>query len=72
MSKGSKIVGVRVPPIFLAACEAAIARANRTTKEEPYTMSSWILAAMSRQLQHLSRSEASRKTRKARRAEKIS
>lgn len=55
MSKGSKIVPVRVPPLFLAAIDAAIVEANKNRKGEPYTRSSWILSACSSKLDHNSR-----------------
>lgn len=55
MSQGSPIVPIRIPPLQLAAIDAAIASANKSTKGEPYTRSSWILFAIQDKMEHLAR-----------------
>lgn len=57
MSKGSRIVPVRVPRDLEIRIAAAIASANQSTKEEPYTLSEWIRKAVVEKLDHLERSK---------------
>lgn len=60
MSAGSPIVPIRIPPLFLAAIDRAIESANKTTKEQPYTRTSWILLCVATKLDHLARSKKSK------------
>lgn len=56
MSKGSKIIPIRMSDMYLDALDAAVRRANRTTRGEPYDRSSWIRKAITEKLDHLLRS----------------
>ena len=56
MSKGSPIVPVRVPPLFLHLLKQAVIKGNRKRRGAPYTLSSWILTACREKLDHLERS----------------
>jgi hypothetical protein len=57
MSKGSRIVGIRVEADLEAAIETAIASANYHSRIEPHTLSSWIKAAIREKLAHIQRSK---------------
>lgn len=57
MSKGSKIVPVRIPDELLDQIEAAIQSANFHTKGEIYTVSSWIRKQLEMKLHNLNRSK---------------
>ena len=46
MSKGSPIIPVRFPDELLAQMDREIARAERTRLDEPWTRSSFVLAAV--------------------------
>jgi hypothetical protein len=56
MSKGSRIVPVRIPRELEVRILTAIERANHHTKEEPYTLSDWIRKCIEEKLAHLERS----------------
>ncbi len=56
MSKGSPIIPIRIEHALLHCLDTEIAKVNRTRKYEPYTRSSFILAAIKDKLKHLFRS----------------
>ena len=60
MSKGSKVVPVRIEAELLAMIDLLILRANEHTQEEPYTRSSWIKKALAEKINHLARSKKKR------------
>lgn len=55
MSKGSKIIPIRLSDLYLAALDRAIVSANKRVKGEPYDRSSWIRKALTEKLDHLAR-----------------
>lgn len=57
MSKGSRVVPIRVQRDLEIRIAAAIESANQTTKGEPYTLSEWIRKAVVEKLDHLERSK---------------
>lgn len=65
MSKGNKVVPVRFTPEELQAIAEAIESANDHTRDEPYTVSSWIRKAVKDKLAHLSRSKRPRKVKQS-------
>lgn len=56
MSRGSRIVKVRVPENLLAWIEETIAGRNQRTRKEPWTMSDFLREAVAEKLKHMSRS----------------
>jgi len=56
MSKGSHKVVIRLPEELLELMSDAIIRANGSRRSEPYTLSSWIRAAVCEKLNHGRRS----------------
>ena len=64
MSKGSKVVPVRIPDELLAEIESAIESANYHTKGEIYTVSSWIRKQLEMKLHNLRRSKCWAKERR--------
>lgn len=50
MSKGSRVITLRITPDIDAAMQAAIRKANDTRPGEPYTLSSWILSCVRERL----------------------
>lgn len=56
MSKGSKIIPVRIPDELLTDLENAVKSANSTRREMPYTVSAWIRKCVEEKLAHLKRS----------------
>lgn len=61
MSKGSKIVPIRIPEDLLEQILVRIASANVQRSEEPYTMSSWIIKCIRDRLDHNTRSRRKRR-----------
>jgi hypothetical protein len=61
MSKGSPVVPVRIPAELLAVIDATVSRVNVKTRGEPYTRSSWILAAIRDRLAHMERAKKPRR-----------
>lgn len=61
MSKGSPIIGLRLPPEEYQALVDAIASNNESRKESPYDFSSWIRAAIRERLAKQARSRSKRK-----------
>jgi hypothetical protein len=62
MSKGSPIIRVRVPAALLAQVEAKVER-SQDSKDEPYTLSSWIISAIREKLYKNKRSSTRPKHR---------
>lgn len=63
MSRGNKIVPLRLSAETLAAMEARIERRNASTREEPWTVSDYIRHCIARDLAHIERGKKSRKPR---------
>lgn len=57
MSKGSKIVPVRIPDRLFSAIVDAMEAANRTRFEEPYVLSTYVRKCLVDKLDHLQRSK---------------
>ena len=55
MTKGSPIIPIRIQPNLLDQINRAINNANANRRLEPYSRSSWILAAIQDKLAHLAR-----------------
>lgn len=55
MSKGTKMVALRIPPEIDKALSAVIQRTNKKRKAEEYTRTAWILKAITEKLAHLGR-----------------
>jgi hypothetical protein len=55
MSKGNAIIGVRVKPELLARVQQTIERRNQLTREAPWSMTDFVLAAVHDKLRHLDR-----------------
>lgn len=62
MSKGSPIIHLRMKPDDVARLDGTIERINQRRKEEPYTRTTFILAAIEAKMDHLERS--AKKTKK--------
>jgi hypothetical protein len=65
MSYGSPIVKCRVAPLVLAAIETAIESANKTRKQAPYNLSTWLQAAIADKLDKLARRKKSDRKKRA-------
>lgn len=65
MSKGSYVVPVRVPAELLAEVEATVKRSAHTRTGEPWTRSSFIIAALREKLSKMKRSNAPRRKKAA-------
>jgi len=63
MSKGSKIVPVRIPDDLFVRMINQIGTTNERRKEEPFDVSSFIRQAIEDKLDHCSRSRCWRKKR---------
>jgi len=61
MSKGSKIVPVRIPAKLLGQIYTLIAQRNLKSKEEPWTTSAFVLCAIREKLDHSQRSRGRRR-----------
>ena len=61
MSKGSRIVPVRVPDELLVRLSAAVERSARTRFDGPWSVSEFVRSAIEDKLQHMERSRRSRK-----------
>jgi len=61
MSKGSKIVPVRLPDELLSEMMAAVASQNFHTKGEPLTVSGWIRKQIEMKLHNLKRTKKYRR-----------
>lgn len=55
-SKGSRVVPVRIPQALLEKIDAAVTRSVEGKKGEPWTRSSFIVAAVMDKLAHMERS----------------
>ena len=53
MSKGNRMVGLRLPPDVSEALDREIAAINATRADEPYTVASFILSAVRLRLRRL-------------------
>lgn len=60
MSKGSKIVPVRIPRGLLLRAELQIAARNMVTRDEPWDMSEFIRVSIERNLRKMERSRKPR------------
>lgn len=67
MSRGSKVVHVRLDDARLKAVQSAIDSANHHTRDVPYDLSAWIRQAIDDKLAHLVRSRRPRTSAKAER-----
>lgn len=63
MSKGTKIITLRLPSILEDAIDAAIAQRNEVTKQEPWTRTAFFLTAIREKLSHMERSRKSSRKR---------
>lgn len=61
MSKGSRVVTLRLTPELETQVLAAIGRANNRTQDEPYGISTWIAKAIREKLDHLNRKPGRKK-----------
>ena len=66
MSKGTKIVPIRVPPELLEKIDHAVFFSTDHRKEGAWTRSSWIVQAIKDKLAHAARSNDSARRRLAR------
>jgi hypothetical protein len=66
MSRGSRIIPLRVKPELLARMQQTIERRNAITREAPWSMTDFVLAAVKDKLLHLDR--ARRQTARRRQA----
>ena len=57
MSKGSRIVPIRIPAELESRILIAIDVRNKHSSEEPFSMSEWIRKAIMEKLDHLERSK---------------
>jgi hypothetical protein len=64
-SKGSRIIGVRVPPLLEARILETIAKNNRHVRDEEWTLTAWVLDAIKAKLAHQSRADMQRERRRA-------
>lgn len=55
-SKGTPIIGVRIPPILRAHIEIVIAHRNDNSREEPWTLSAFVAIALREKIQKMARS----------------
>lgn len=62
MSEGNSIIKFRVEPHIEERINRAIESANRSTREEPYTISSWMRKCVMDRLNHLERGRGQRVT----------
>lgn len=62
MSKGSKVIQLRIPSKMLDVMLLALNQANERRREAPYDMSSWIRACIVEKLAHLARSKKRKDT----------
>lgn len=70
MSKGSRIIPVRIGGELLAEIQETIERRNQLTREMPWDMSAFVRAAIGDKLRHLRRAaEQARRRRKMASAE---
>ena len=60
MSRGSRIIPVRVKPELLAKIQETIKRRNANTSDAPWTMTDFFLAAVQDKLRHLERARHQR------------
>lgn len=60
MSKGSTIHQIRIPDALQELMIAAIELRNQNTREEPWTTSSFVRAAIREKVEHMARSRLSR------------
>lgn len=60
MSKGSKVVVVRIPAELGTEIDDAIHAANAVTREEPYNRSTWVRKCITDRLKHLARGRGQR------------
>jgi hypothetical protein len=65
MGKGSPIVQIRVPPLYLAALDDAIRHSNRLRRKDFHTRSSFLLSAMMAKISQQHRSKKCQEKRKA-------
>lgn len=63
MSRGNKIVLVRIDPATLARIEARMKSRNETTREAEWTLSDYIRHCVAADLAHVARAKKSRKPR---------
>ncbi len=56
MSTGSPIVPIRIPAELLATLDAEVSRSATTRSAEPWTRSSFIIAALREKIAHQQRS----------------
>lgn len=61
MSRGNRIIKVRITAEFAAAIEAQILSRNNHSAEEPWVISDWIRVAMREKLDKMRRCRAPRK-----------
>lgn len=57
MSKGNRIVAIRLSADTIEKIDEAIVSANRMRRDAPYDFSSWIRAAIAEKLAHRGRSK---------------
>lgn len=55
MSKGTPIVGVRIPPTQRAEVEAVIAHRNANSREAPWTLSDFVVIALREKIAKMAR-----------------
>lgn len=65
MSKGSPVIPLRIPQTLLNEMEIVIAQRNTLTLNEPWSRSSFIVAAIREKLAHMERSRSKKKTSKS-------
>jgi hypothetical protein len=62
MSKGSRIIGVRVPKELEVQVEESVKNSKTYRFKGPHTLSSWIIAAIEEKLAHQRRSNRKKRT----------
>jgi len=63
-SRGNPTLQVRVSPLFISQIDARIAQRNEHTREEPWTRSDFVFAAILEKLDHMKRSNERKKRKK--------
>jgi hypothetical protein len=64
VSKGTRIIGIRVPDALRAKIETAVTRSEQSATREPFTLTTFILAAIREKLDHMARSRRPGRRRK--------
>ncbi len=64
-NRGSPVVTLRIPAELLAVIDDQVVKCNRTRREEPYTRTSFLLAALAERFEKYGRAKAASARKKA-------